>query len=370
MSREVGPTMPDRQIAEVRVHPAPHRCHNVKFYEHDEELIEALGRHIGDALACGDTAIVIATKAHRDALAEELRLRKLNVSAAVKAGRFIQLDAAKALAKFMVGGGPDKQKFEDCIGSLVNQAAAQITPGRCLVAFGEMVALLWAEGKRDATLRLEELWNGLAERYAFDLLCAYPISVFDRLEHRQLFFSICGEHTDVNPAESYPAHGSEMQRRRSAARLQQKAKALETEIRIGQERVKLLQQVTKAGTWELDIENDVFSFSSAAAKLLGFPSSTRVRLGELMDLMYYSGDREGVFAGLQTAQRHRKDFKVTFRVRRGDDTRIVIMQGKTFYNSGAPLMLGVISDGTPAAEFAAAPLAYKSSRKKISRLTH
>jgi len=69
-----------------------------------------------------------------------------------------------------------------------------------------------------------------------------------------------------------------------------------------------------------------------------------------MDLMYYSGDRETVFANLQAAQRHRKDFKTTFRVRQGDGTRIVAMQGKTFYNNGSPLMLGVLSDVTPMAE--------------------
>jgi PAS domain-containing protein len=213
-----------------------------------------------------------------------------------------------------------------------------------------MVAILWAEGKRDATVRLEELWNDLAERHAFNLLCGYPIRAFDRLEHRQLFFSICGEHTHVNPVESYPAHGSENQRRRSVAKLQQQTKALQTEIQISQERIQLLQKVTKAGTWELDIVNDTFSFSSTAAKLLGFNYSSRVRLGQLMDLMYYSGDRENVFAQLQAAQRHRKDFSTTFRVRRGEDTRILGIQGNTFYNSGSPIMLGVLSDVTPTTE--------------------
>jgi PAS domain-containing protein len=341
--------MPDRRTAEIELNPIKHACrHAVQFYEQDSALIEALGKHIGTALESGDTAIVIATEAHRQGLAEELRLRKINTSAAVKAGRFIELDAAETLASFMIGGGPDKQKFQETIGALVSQAAARTKPGCRLAAFGEMVALLWAEGKRDATLRLEEFWNELSEQYTFDLLCGYPIGVFDRMEHRQLFFSICGEHTEVNPAESYPVHGSDMQRRRSAARLQQKAKALETEIRIGQERVQLLQQVTRAGTWELDIVNDTFSFSSAAAKLLGFTAASRVRLAHLMDLMYYSGDREDVFARLQAAQRHRKDFKASFRVRHGDGTRIVAMQGKTFYNGGSPLMLGVVSDVTPA----------------------
>jgi len=360
--------MSDCRIAEVRVHPAPRCCHTVKFYEHDRELIDGLGRHIGDALECGDTAIIITTNSHRELLDEELRLRKIDVSAALRAGRLIEMDAAETLAKFMVEGEPERKKFEDCIGSLISETAARMMPGRRIVAYGEMVALLLAQGKRHATLRVEELWNGLAERHTFDLLCGYPLGAFDRLEDRQLFFSICGEHTGVNPADSYPVNGSDLQRRRSVARLQQKAKALETEIRIGQERIHLLQQVTKAGTWELDIESDIFSFSSAAAKLLGFPASSRVRLGELMDLMYYSGDREGFFAGLQTAQRHRKEFKTTFRVRQGDETRIIEMQGKTFYNSGAPLMLGVLSDVTPASQTATASVADKLARKKSARL--
>ena len=36
-------------------------------------------------------------------------------------------------------------------------------------------------------------------------------------------------------------------------------------------------------------------------------------------------------------------------MRRGDETRIIAIQGKTFYNSGTPIMLGVLSDVTPAA---------------------
>src|SRR6267142_3125834 len=147
--------MPYRQIAEVQVHSAPDTCrHAVQFYENDSVLLEALGQHIGTALESGDTAIVITTKAHRNGLAEELRLRKIDVSAAIKAGLFIELDAARTLVKFMVGGGPDKQKFEETVGALVRRAAARTKLGHRLVAFGEMVALLWAEGKRDATVRL------------------------------------------------------------------------------------------------------------------------------------------------------------------------------------------------------------------------
>ena len=235
--------------------------HAVQFYESDSALIETLGSHIGTALSSGDTVIVVATKSHRNAFgADELRLRKIDAAPAIKSGRFICLDAAETLAKFMVGGGPDKQRFDNTIGALVSGAEARTRQGHRLVVYGEMVALLWAEGKRDATVRLEELWNELAEKHKFQPALRLSGKRIHPPGAPPAFFNICGEHTHINPAESYPAAGSEKQRRRSVARLQVKAKVLETEIRLSQERVSILQKVTKAGTWELDIVNDTFSF--------------------------------------------------------------------------------------------------------------
>ncbi|UUZ48116.1 hypothetical protein LP420_35145 [Massilia sp. B-10] len=37
-----------------------------------------------------------------------------------------------------------------------------------------MVALLWANGEREATIRLEHLWARLCKSDEFDLFCAYP----------------------------------------------------------------------------------------------------------------------------------------------------------------------------------------------------
>ncbi|HEY6352375.1 MAG TPA: hypothetical protein VI636_23505 [Candidatus Angelobacter sp.] len=166
------------------------------------------------------------------------------------------------------------------------------------------------------------------------------------MEHRRLFFSICGEHSQVNPAESYPAHGSEKQRRRSVTRLQQRAKALETEIQISQQRILLLQNVTNAGTWEMDVQEETFSFSSTAARMLRLQSG-RIPLSQLLGLMYYSGDRDAFLAGLQQARTGRRQFEAAFRVRRGEKTRVLQIHGRTFYNAGFPLILGVLSDVTP-----------------------
>lgn len=47
-----------------------------------------------------------------------------------------------------------------------------------VVAFGQMIALLWAEGQCDAVLRVEKLWNELAKKRSSSLHCAYPMQGF------------------------------------------------------------------------------------------------------------------------------------------------------------------------------------------------
>jgi hypothetical protein len=57
--------------------------------------------------------------------------------------------------------------------------------------------LLWAEGKVDAAIRLEQLLNQLATIYEFDLLCAYTLSSFRGRENEHLFENICAQHSAV-----------------------------------------------------------------------------------------------------------------------------------------------------------------------------
>src|SRR5260370_29005270 len=92
-----------------------------------------------------------------------------------------------------------------------------------------MVALLCADGKIDAALKLEQLWNELARSHSFHLYCAYPMKSFDQKSHSQAFRNICGEHTHVIPAEDYTALASEEERLRHIALLQQRARTAETE---------------------------------------------------------------------------------------------------------------------------------------------
>jgi len=201
--------------------------HFVQFYEADAFLISSLGGFIGAGLGAGDACIVVATAAHRDALDEQLRADGFDPEAARARGQYVPADAAELLSQFMVGGRPDASRFLEAVGVIVAGAAKG---GRRLRIFGEMVALLWAEGNCDAALRLEALWNELHERQPFTLFCAYPMQVFEDETRARGLGDICTTHARAIPAESYSAITDADARLRTIIELQQKARALEAEI--------------------------------------------------------------------------------------------------------------------------------------------
>jgi hypothetical protein len=72
----------------------------------------------------------------------------------------------------MVENWPNDSLFMHGMGKILRLACET---GQVRV-FGELVAVLCADGKAAAALRLEELWNILALRHHFSLLCASPLS--------------------------------------------------------------------------------------------------------------------------------------------------------------------------------------------------
>lgn len=202
--------------------------HFVQFYESDGFLLNSLTGFIGKAIKSGDGAIVVATEAHRKALDELLLANGLDVAGARAGGGYVSLDATDALAKIMVDGAPDRVRFNDVIGGVV----AGMTDGRARTrAFGELVALLWAEGNFSAALRIEELWNELQKVLSFSLFCAYPMNGFDGERLVEPHNSVCSVHSRVIPAESYASVADLDARLRVIALLQQKARSLEIEVK-------------------------------------------------------------------------------------------------------------------------------------------
>jgi PAS domain S-box-containing protein len=257
--------------------PDPHRHpHSVQFYSDDKYLISVLARFIGSAVGAGDAAIVIATPPHRTELAERLSARGIDVARAAEQGRYVALDAEQTLTQFMVGGWPDEARFVEVMGEIVSHArsAVQDEHGR-LALFGEMVALLWNAGNSEAALRLEQLWNLIAQSHSFSLVCGYPLTHFYREEHGELFQKICAEHSAVIPDENY-SQVSEEQRLRSIAEWQRKALVLEAEIarrkqaEMDSRKLGAIVESSDDAIASKDLNGIVSSWNAAAERIFGY----------------------------------------------------------------------------------------------------
>lgn len=237
--------------------------HVAQFYETDAFLLQTLRDFVATGLRTGEGVIVVATSAHREGLDLLLEESGLDLAAARAAGQFVALDAAGTLATFMQDGDPDPARFTAVIGTVVS-AAARGRPG--LRAFGEMVALLWAEGNHAAALHLEDLWNGLQRQHAFRLFCAYRLHGFDADDLTQSLSNVCAAHSHALPSESYSGLNIAEDRLRAIVRLQHQARLLQVEV-AAHTRTEAALRVVK-GELEVQLE-DLRRLHEMSARLSG-----------------------------------------------------------------------------------------------------
>ena len=180
----------------------PDGAHIVQFYESDSDLIDMISGFVGTSLLKAGSAIIIATRPHRVGVAAALRAQGVDVAAARRLGRYTALDATVTLRQILRDGRPDAELFEQIVGGALTRAeAAAGETHPCVSAFGEMVSLLCEEGRRDAAIQLEQLWNALGEHHLFSLCCGYPTSTFAADHDRSPFLKICAQHSHVLPAQ-------------------------------------------------------------------------------------------------------------------------------------------------------------------------
>lgn len=258
--------------------------HTAQFYADSQYLLDELNRYIGTSLQAGDAAVVIATQEHRDDLAQRLCFIGIDLSEAIQQGRYIALDAADTLRTFMVDGMPDAALFSQFVGSVLERAANAVAKANNphISAFGEMVALLWQQGNPEAAIELEQLWNDIGRLFPMSLHCGYPIGVFDREDHGDLFLKTCAQHSHVIPVESYSGLDNDEQRLRKISLLQQKAQALETEVA---ERKKV-EEALRCSQAQLEsiVEQRTKALRQLSARLLTMQDTERRRIArELHD---------------------------------------------------------------------------------------
>src|SRR5437764_14899722 len=100
------------------LNPSPEtklNAHNVQLYTYDSFLLYSLTKLIGTTLIAGDVAFVVATREHREGLAQRLKALGLDIEVSARLGRYCAFDAAEALSGFIVDGVLNSSLFDSFI---------------------------------------------------------------------------------------------------------------------------------------------------------------------------------------------------------------------------------------------------------------
>jgi DcmR-like sensory protein len=171
----------------------PDRFHAVRFYEDDASLCRMAAGFLSEGLAAESPAIVVATPTHRAGIEQELAALSVDLDELQRSGALLFIDAEEALAEFMIDGLPDAERFQAVFSHAIVKVC-QERSNRVVRAYGEMVDVLWKNGNHVGAIRLEMLWNQLANWHRFSLLCGYSMGHFYK---DAPFMDICREHTHV-----------------------------------------------------------------------------------------------------------------------------------------------------------------------------
>ena len=152
---------------------APVNRHFAQLHRDPQALTDAVTLYLETGLRRGNGVVVIASPVHTDWFLARLRASDLDPSVFLKSGQLELHDAELTLRKFMRNDVPDWEDFRRAMAAIFERVRAF---GRGTTrTYGEMVNLLWQEGKQDAAIRLEEYWNELARLYPFSLFCSYML---------------------------------------------------------------------------------------------------------------------------------------------------------------------------------------------------
>ncbi len=242
--------------------------HIAHFYTDDSSLLKTLSKAIAAALVAGGAGICVGTRRHRDELLGQLEDRGLNTGRLIRQGRLLLADAAETLSRIVVDGAPDRARFMEVVGELIRRArsAADDTNPKIAV-FGEMVALLCADGKPEQAIQVEQFWNALAQTESFSLQCAYPISNFSSAEHNEDFLKICGQHSLIISSDGRTQLGLDLVQGAGAAES-------ESAIHPSEELLHMLVGVVQDyAILMLDPEGRVSTWNSGAERIKGYRAS-------------------------------------------------------------------------------------------------
>ena len=179
----------------------PGHRHSVSFFEHPQELVQQVTAFCCEAASLDDSVLLVVGQERRARLAEALALVGIDLAASEATGDLRVLDADALVRGVTSGDHVDVEHLTDVAAAVIDELAAG---GRTVHIFGEMVALLWRDGRTSAAVELEARWSRIVEDRPVVVMCAYEVDSFAAVEDLEAAAAICREHSRVSAPDRYP----------------------------------------------------------------------------------------------------------------------------------------------------------------------
>lgn len=175
-------------------------AHAMHVHEGVESSLDDVAALFDLALRRGDATCVIGTSRFRERLGDRLRARGWDVGGSSGHKRYLAIDTADALNKFMPNGFPDGNRVAESTREL-DQYRLAVSEGATsrLTIFGNTAGSLSADGNVRAAIELETLWNEATQGLPFLTICGYSSSCFHE-GVPDLWSDACTEHWALSHA--------------------------------------------------------------------------------------------------------------------------------------------------------------------------
>lgn len=164
--------------------PAPNELMNAGSIEgvaDEAALCSLAATFVRAGLASDSRVVVIASADHEKRLSEQLQARGVEVAAARASGQLRIVEAAAAIAACTGNDGFDARRLRAQLDVWVGRGGASATPRTFI--YGELMDLLWREGRRSDAILLEDMWIELSQVVPFPLSCAHALGGQFKVSH-------------------------------------------------------------------------------------------------------------------------------------------------------------------------------------------
>ncbi|MGH7606988.1 MAG: MEDS domain-containing protein [Gemmatimonadales bacterium] len=169
--------------------------HFAQLHRDPVALTDAVSLFVETGLRRGNGVVCVAEPAHSDLVLTRVRDMDMDPGAFLKSGQLEVLDARATLAQVTVGDMPDWVEFRRVLGEVLDRV--RLCGRGTTRVYGEMVNVLWRDGRAPAAIRMEEFWNELARVYQFSLFCSYMLDAHQDESYAGPLEEIGRTHSDI-----------------------------------------------------------------------------------------------------------------------------------------------------------------------------